>query len=261
MRTDRACRATLRYGLRDAARLLGVAPERLAQRTRARASIDADECRDLLRSITADGQIVEPLGTDLSPLAEPVALDDTEPREEQTGGARMGMTLEEIVELARDYARAVDRLAEVSEEIRDQQRHAVRQRLRGLKARAAEASAARAVLHDAIDASRERFAASPRTRAIDGVKYGLRKQPGRVEVTDEARSIARIRERLPDWADTLIRTTERLQRAALRKLDSRRLAAIGVRVEAVDDEVVISAAASDLDKLVEALLADGEDAA
>ena len=83
MRQDRACRATLRYGLRDAARLLGVAPERLAQRTRARASIDADECRDLLRSITADGQIVEPLGTDLSPLAEPVALDDTEPREEQ----------------------------------------------------------------------------------------------------------------------------------------------------------------------------------
>ena len=81
--TDRTCRATLRYGLRDAARLLGVAPERLAQRTRARAPIDADECRDLLRSITADGQIVEPLGTDLSPLAEPVALDDTEPREEQ----------------------------------------------------------------------------------------------------------------------------------------------------------------------------------
>ena len=170
----------------------------------------------------------------------------------------MIMTVEEIVELARDYARAVDRLAVVSEDIRDQQRHAVRQRLRGLKARAAEASAARAVLHDAIDASRERFAA-PRTRATDGVKYGLRKQPGRVEVTDEARSIARIRERLPDWADTLIRTTERLQRAPLRQLDSRRLAAIGVRVEAVDDEVVISAAASDLDKLVEALLADGED--
>ena len=195
--TDRVCRATLRYGLRDAARLLGVAPERLAQRTRTRASIDADECRHLLRSITAEGRIVELLGTELSPLAEPVALDDTEPRDEQQQEAHgMGMTLEEITELARNYARAVDRLVEVSEEIREQQRHAVRQRLRGLKARAAEASAARAVLHDAIDASRERFAA-PRTRATDGVKYGLRKQPGRVEVTDEARSIARIRERLP----------------------------------------------------------------
>ena len=151
------------------------------------------------------------------------------------------MTLEEITELARDYARAVERLAELSEEIREQQRHAVRQRLRGLKARAAEASAARAVLHDAIDNSRERFA-SPRTRATDGVKYGLRKQPGRVEVSDEARSIARIRERLPDWADTLIRTTERLQRAPLRHLDSRGLASIGIRIEAVDDEVVIAAA-------------------
>ena len=172
----------------------------------------------------------------------------------------MGMTLEEITELARDYARAVERLAEVSEEIREQQRHAVRQRLRGLKARAAEASAARAVLHDAIDDSRQRFL-RPRTRATDGVKYGLRKQPGRVEISDEPRSIARVRERLPDWADTLIRTTERLQRGPLHHLDSRQLASIGVRVEHVDDEVVISAAATDLDKLVEALLADGEDTA
>ena len=168
------------------------------------------------------------------------------------------MTLEEITELARDYARAVERLAELSEEIREQQRHAVRQRLRGLKARAAEASAARAVLHDAIDDSRGWFV-RPRTRATDGVKYGLRKQPGRVEISDEARSIARIRERLPDWADTLIRTTERLQRGPLRQLDSRRLASIGIRIEHVDDEVVIAAAATDLDRLVEALLADGED--
>ena len=79
--TDRACRATLRYGLRDAARHLGVAPERLAQRTRTRAPIDADECRALLRAITAEGRIVEPLGTDLAELAEPVELDG-EPRDE-----------------------------------------------------------------------------------------------------------------------------------------------------------------------------------
>ena len=71
----------MRYGLRDAARHLGVAPERLAQRTRARAPIDADECQALLRAITAEGRIVEPLGTDLAELAEPVELDG-EPRDE-----------------------------------------------------------------------------------------------------------------------------------------------------------------------------------
>ena len=80
--TDRACRATLRYGLRDAAQLLGVVPARLAQRTRAWTPIDADECRDLLRAITAEGRIVEPLGRDLAELAEPVELDG-EPRDEQ----------------------------------------------------------------------------------------------------------------------------------------------------------------------------------
>ena len=67
---------------RDAARLLGVATEQLAQRTRARAPIDADECRALLRAITAEGRIVEPLGRDLAELAEPVELDG-EPRDEQ----------------------------------------------------------------------------------------------------------------------------------------------------------------------------------
>ena len=73
--TAHICTAVLRYGLRDAARLLGVAPERLAQRTRNLASIDADECRDVLRSITAEGRIVEPLGTDLAELAEPFDVD------------------------------------------------------------------------------------------------------------------------------------------------------------------------------------------
>ena len=101
----------------------------------------------------------------------------------------------------------------------------------------------------------------PRTRATDGVKYGLRKQPGRLEIHDEARCIARVRERLPVSADALIRTTERLQHVALRHLDRRTLGAIGIRLVGVDDEVVISAAATDLDKLVEALLADGEDTA
>ena len=91
--TAHICTAVLRYGLRDAARLLGVAPERLAQRTRTLASSDADECRDLLRSITAEGRIVEPLGTDLAELAEPfdVDLGGEPPRREGgqgKGGAR-----------------------------------------------------------------------------------------------------------------------------------------------------------------------------
>ena len=81
--TDRVCRATLRYGgVRDAARLLGVAPEQFAQRTRAWTPIGADECRALLRSITEEGRIVEPLGRDLAELAEPVELDG-EPRDDE----------------------------------------------------------------------------------------------------------------------------------------------------------------------------------
>ena len=84
---------------------------------------------------------------------------------------------------------------------------------------------------------------------------GYRKQPGRVEC-DEAKAIARIRERLPERAPELVRVKESLDKTALRKLGGRELAAIGVRVAEVDDEVVVAGAPDDLDKLVDALLAD-----
>ena len=59
--TDRACTATLRYGLRDAARLLLVSSDWLAERTRGLTSIDPDECSAIMRSIGEDGEIVGPI--------------------------------------------------------------------------------------------------------------------------------------------------------------------------------------------------------
>ncbi len=50
---------------------------------------------------------------------------------------------------------------------------------------------------------------------------------------------------------------ETLDRAALRKLTARDLAAIGVKIVEVNDEIVVRAAGDDLDKLVDALMADG----
>ena len=96
----------------------------------------------------------------------------------------------------------------------------------------------------------------PRTVAVDGIRFGLRKQPGSVSVGDEAQAISRLRARFPSRAETLIRVKETLDRSALRKLPAAELAQIGVTMEKATDEVTIAAASGDLDRVVAALLDD-----
>ena len=163
-------------------------------------------------------------------------------------------TLAGIERLCREYAEARERLADTGGVIKDERRAAVRRKMSVLRRRIAEASAAHEALREAVAAAAHLFE-RPRTRAFEGVKVGYRKQPGRVEC-DEAKAIARIRERLPERAPELVRVKESLDKTALRKLGGRELAAIGVRVAEVDDEVVVAGAPDDLDKLVDALLAD-----
>ena len=165
------------------------------------------------------------------------------------------MTLDDVATLARAYADTREALETVAEEIEHERRHAVRRRMRALKARVAEASAAKEALRVAIKAAPELFA-KPRTRALEGVKVGYRKMPGRFEIADEGFAIRRVR--LAEREDEFIRVKESIDRAALKRLTVRELAQIGVSLVEPDDEVVIATAPSDLDKLVDALLADDD---
>ena len=167
------------------------------------------------------------------------------------------LTLSEIGDLAKAYAAARDGLATVTDEVREVQRREVRKRLRGIKARVAEVSATREQLVAAIDENRQLFE-SPRTRAMHGIKFGLRKQPGRIE-GDAAAAIARIDRRMADRARDLVATKRTLVKAALQKLSTRELAALGLTIAATDDAVVVQAAGDDLDALVDAMLEDVAD--
>lgn len=167
------------------------------------------------------------------------------------------MTLIDIAGLCRAYAAARERLGETAEQIRALQRQALRVRLRGLRNRAAEVSAARDALRAAVAAHPELFV-RPRTRALEGVKVGYRKMPGRI-VCDEARAVARIRKLHPEREADLVRVRESLDRAALRRLDSQTLASIGVSIADVEDEIVIAAAGADIDRLVDAMLDEVKD--
>ena len=165
-----------------------------------------------------------------------------------------------IIDLAKAYAASRSRLDAVLDEINTMRRQAVRARLRGLRSRVAETSAAKDELRQAI-LSRPDLFERPRTQAVDGIKFGVRKQPGSIEYADEAQVVKRIRQKLPDQADTLVRTRETLDKTQLRKLPARILAQLGVTIGDPTDEVTIAAAAGDLDKLVDALLDEVGDAA
>ena len=167
-------------------------------------------------------------------------------------------TMTGIEKLCRTYADSRGKLDRISGEIREKRRKAVRARLTMLTRRVAEVSAAQDALRDALEASPELFV-KPRTRALAGVKVGYRKMPGAL-VCDEARTIGLIRKHLGARSTAeLVIVTEKLDKAALRKLDARTLAKVGARMVDVDDEIVIKAAQGDLDKLVDALLSDGAD--
>ena len=171
------------------------------------------------------------------------------------------MTIEQITDLARALSRAQDRLAELVEGIRAIQRREARKRAHGLRTRAAAVRHARQNLHEAVDRHRSLFD-KPRTRAHDGVKFGLRKQPGRLVIADPDRTLALIREQLPEKAGELIKTKETVPAAGLKDLTLGELARIGVSLTNSADRVAIGSAADELDRFVDALLeeVDGEQA-
>ena len=164
-------------------------------------------------------------------------------------------SMEDIVALARSFAAARATTEALAEDIKAMQRKALAGRLRALRSRIAEQSASEDALRAAILARPDLFD-SPRTITVDGIRLGLRKQPGAIALGDEAQTIRRLRARFPDRAETLIRVKETLDRSALRKLPAGELAQIGVTIEKATDDVVVAAASSDLDRVVAALLDD-----
>lgn len=163
-----------------------------------------------------------------------------------------------IEKLCRAYAEARDALEGEADEIRNLRRRAVRARMRILKTRVANAAATKEALRAAV-ADRPDLFEKPKTLAVEGIKIGFRKMPGRID-GDEQAAVERIRKHFPNLAAALIRTRDSINRQAVKNLDGRQLAKIGLAITEVDDEVVVAAATSDLDKLVDALMAEEEEA-
>lgn len=118
-----------------------------------------------------------------------------------------------------------------------------------------------AELADGIKAHPELFD-KPRTLIVDGIKFGLRKQPGRISWVDDAQLLKRIDELFAKGDintaqyDTVVETRHAIAAKGLEKLDAKILKRLGVTVEADSDAVEIKSVDSDVEKMVKAVIKD-----
>lgn len=95
---------------------------------------------------------------------------------------------------------------------------------------------------------------TPKTRVFADIKVGLRKQKGKLTFEDAEQVVKLIRKHFPEQFDVLVKTEEVPQKDALSKLKVEELKKLGVSVGSDTDAVEIKDQATDLEKLVDALL-------
>lgn len=117
------------------------------------------------------------------------------------------------------------------------------------------AKASRLALHQAVDANRALFA-QPRSRIFYDIRVGLKKGAGKVSFENAARVVKLIEKHLPDQAELLIATEKKPVKAALAQLAQADLKRIGCEISGTGDQVLVQPVNSQVEKLVEALMAD-----
>lgn len=127
-------------------------------------------------------------------------------------------------------------------------------KLSTLSAAAGDQTASLAAL---IEAAPEQFE-RPRTRAVDGLKFGLAKGPGGIVFENAERVCVLIHKHFPeDVAEALLHITERPNKEAIEKLTVCDLRKIGCEIKDAGDRVTIKMEDSAVDKRVKALLKNG----
>jgi len=167
-------------------------------------------------------------------------------------------TLNEIEVKAKAYSLAREALAGAIDCLQEEIGAAKRRCLPIIKRCVEKAKERRAELAAAIDESAELFV-KPRSVIMHGVRVGFQKAKGKIEFDDPDQVVKLVRKHFPEQFDVLVKTVERPVKDALAQLPAADLKRLGITVEETGDVVLIKDTASDVDKLVEALLKDEEE--
>ncbi len=164
-------------------------------------------------------------------------------------------TKEELKALTGKFAAAYSDLSSFATEINDALEIIRRQNIAKLKKLVEAAKTAKHDLANAIDRGQGLFV-SPRTMVLDGIKIGLKKQKKKHVVSDEPATIAAIKRLMSEQASILVGQVEALNLAAVKALTPKELEDIGITIKGGKDAIVIKCLASNVDKVVAALMGD-----
>ncbi len=162
-------------------------------------------------------------------------------------------TLTEIDNAARQFADAHAVLAAYVRELNDAIEAARLKFLPEIKRQKDRAARRHGELRGLIEDSAELFV-KPRTITLHGVRVGFVKAKGRIEWDDDDQVVKLIRKHFPEQFDVLVSTVEKPVKKALAQLSAQELKRLAINVTETGDEVMIKDTASDVDKLVDALL-------
>lgn len=168
-------------------------------------------------------------------------------------------TLAEIERRARAYAdkRSIlrDRLAIFEDELRSLKlRH-----LKGIRAGQLAASGAEEWLRIAITDAPGLFN-KPKTRLFHGVRCGYSKSKPKLLIADKEKTAELIEKHFPSDYDAFVKTTHAPIVTALSNLTTVELRKIGITKLDGENKVVIKTTDSELERMVEALMAEAREA-
>ncbi|MBS0414383.1 MAG: hypothetical protein JSR68_08420 [Proteobacteria bacterium] len=167
--------------------------------------------------------------------------------------------IEAMRKTAADYASARDRLAALVQAMKDEMSTIERGAMPDILRAARRISALHNDLAEAITEHPESFV-KPRTVVVDGLKFGLQKQKGRMTWDNDDKLCARIDKLTEDGvitteqAERCISVTYRAVAAGLEQLDARVLKRLGVTVTADTDAPIIKSVDGAVEKLVTSIV-------
>lgn len=158
--------------------------------------------------------------------------------------------------LAKEYSTASDSLAAIKTALTNDVEAIRLKYIDRLKQAADTLTSAAKNLDAAIVESPELFV-KVKTQTLHGIKFGFRKAPDElVYKIDEESIIELIKEELPKKKKLLIKTEEKLVKAAIKNLSEDELKKIECEIEKNDDVVLIKSADDIIDKFVKQLTAE-----
>jgi hypothetical protein len=170
----------------------------------------------------------------------------------------MNTAMDYTEQLTQTHRKDYDVVAERVQDLEAEIEKLKRRRLPGIKSAVQQAAKSRDRLNAHIQRHPELFE-SPRTVVIAGMRVGLQKGKGKVIIHDRAKTVAKIRQLWPDDADRLIKITETPVISELGKLPLQLIRRVGAEVEKTGDQVIIKPVDGDVDKLVNALMAEAQE--